>query len=127
MLEEIAKLLDKVLKFLLSYSQPLFSIATGATTIAKTLAPGAKFRLLRVELHLSAASTQETFTLTLDAGNGAVYDVLLFSENMATDTPQDLIIPFGKGYEFEASDEIDVAWANSDTRTYGLRIVYELL
>lgn len=108
-------------------NNPVFNPATGAGAISLATAPGAIFRLLRVELHLDAAPTQETFTITLDAGDGAAYDVLLFSENMATDTPADLIIPFGDGYEFEADDEIDLAWTNTDGRTYGVRVVYELL
>lgn len=108
-------------------NNPLFNGATGSGAIALATAPAAIFRLLRVELHLDAAPTQETFTVTLDAGDGAAYDVVLYSENMATDTPTDIIIPFGDGYEFEADDEIDLAWTNTDGKTYGVRVVYELL
>ena len=108
-------------------TQPLFSVATGSTTIAKTLAPAVKFRLLRVEMHLGGAPTQETFTIKLDAGDGAAYDVVLYSRDMSVGAPEDLVIPFGEGYEFEADDEIDLAWANTDGETYGVRIAYELV
>lgn len=106
----------------------LFSIATGAAAIAKTLAPGLKFRLLRVELHLSAApTTSEDFTITLDAGDGSAYDVVLYTRDLSVGSVTDLVVPFGDGYEFEADDEIDVAYTNTDTKTYGLRLVYELI
>ena len=100
----------------------LFQKFTGATTIAEALAPGVKFKLRRIELNLSSAATQETLTVTLDAGDGATYDTVLYSKAMAG--VQDLIRGFDK--EFEPDDEIDIAWDNSDTRTYGGRYVYEL-
>lgn len=99
---------------------------TGASAIAEALAPGVKFRLLRIELNLSAAATQDTLTVTLDAGNGTAYDTILFSRAMGTGSVQDLVIPFGEKYVFEADDEIDIAWTNTDARTYGGRYVYEL-
>ena len=106
-----------------------FVAATGSAAIAETLAPKLKFRLIRVELHLDSApaSTAENFTVTLDAERGAAYDVLLFSQDLYTDAVQDLVVEFGKGYEFEANDEIDIAWTNTPTETYGMRIVYELI
>ena len=108
--------------------QPLFSVATGAAAIAKTLAPAAKFRLLRVELHLSAApTTSENFTVTLDAGDGVVYDTRQTSRDLSSGSLTDYVVIYGKGFEFKADDEIDVAYTNTDTRTYGLRIVYELV
>lgn len=107
---------------------PLASIATGAAAIAKTLAPAEKFRLLRIELHLSAApTTSENFTITLDAGDGSAYDVVLYKRDLSVGSVTDLVIPFGEGYEFESDDELDIAYANTDTGTYGLRIVYELI
>lgn len=107
---------------------PLASIATGAAAIAKTLAPAEKFRLLRVELHFSAApTTSENFTITLDAGDGSEYDVVLYKRDLSVGSVTDLVIPFGEGYEFENDDEIDIAYTNTDTGTYGLRIVYELI
>jgi len=28
---------------------------------------------------------------------------------------------------FDAGDELDIAWANANTRTYGLEVIYSLL
>tara|TARA_Y100000310_G_scaffold332795_1_gene409050 strand:+ start:2164 stop:3249 length:1086 start_codon:yes stop_codon:yes gene_type:complete len=108
-------------------NDPTFSTATGSSALTLATTPGAIFRLLRVELHLNTAPTQETFAINLDAGDGSDYDVVLYSEDMSVDTPTDVIVPFGEGYEFEADDAIDLAWTNTDTRTYGARVVYELL
>jgi len=105
-----------------------FQAATGAAAIAETLAPDALYRLQRIEIHLSSApTTSQDFTVTLDAGDGSAYDVVLYKRDLSVGSVTDLVIPFGEGYEFEADDEIDVAYTNTDTRTYGLRYVYELI
>jgi len=98
--------------------------ATGALAIAKTLAPGVAFRLIEVRLHLSGASaTSENFTVTVNSYAGANYDVQLFSEDLNTAT-HFVWVPDNVRY-FHEDDELDFAWANSDTRTYGLEILYE--
>jgi len=101
-----------------------FQEHTGATTLATALAPGIPFRLLRIDLHLNAAATQETFTAKVDAGRVAnVYDTLLISQAMSGIT--DVNKTFGKGFEFQDDDEIDCDWTNTDTKTYGLTYVWE--
>lgn len=98
--------------------------ATGAAAIASTLAPGVAFRLLAIRLHFSAAPTSAgSLTATLDAEDGAAYDHVLINQSMVSVTDKQWI--FGEGYEFEDSDEIDVAYTNPDSRTYGLQYVYE--
>ena len=99
-----------------------FTDTSGA--IDETLAPKTPFRLLSVKLHLNAAGTQQTFTLTCDAGRAAnVYDTLLYTKDMAG--IQDIVVPFGVGYEFLATDEIDPLWTNTDAKTYGLTYSYQ--
>lgn len=99
---------------------------TSPAAIALTANPGVAFRLLRVEVHLSAApTTSENFTTTLDAGDGALFDVLLDSQDLSSGSLTDYIAVFGKGWEFEADDEIDVAYTNTDDGNYGVRIVVE--
>lgn len=105
---------------------------TGSTAIDADTAriqPGAAFRLLRVEIHLDStpASQAEDFTITLDAGDGDDYDVNLFTQDLYTTAVQDLVVIFGKGWEYESDDEIDIAWTNTPGETYGLRIVYEFV
>lgn len=103
---------------------PIFQYTTGSSAIAATLAPKTPFELLRIELHLSSAATQDTFTVTLDAGRAAtVYDTLVTSQAMngyAT-----LIAVYGgEGFRFMEDDEIDCAFTNTDARTYGVTYVW---
>jgi len=108
---------------------PITSKATGSGAIAKTVIPGAAFRLLRVELHLDSApaSTAEDFTVNIDAGDGATYDIKLIDLDLYTNGVQDLVKTYGEGFEYGADDEVDIAWANTPTETYGVKVVYELI
>ena len=104
-------------------SQPF----TGAAAIAEALAPGVAFRLLRIEAHWSAApSDSEAFTVTLNAGRGAAYDVLLDTVDPSVDSDTDLIFGYGVGYEYEYNDTIDIAYMNTGMDTISGRYVYEL-
>jgi len=104
------------------------AVATGAAAISVALAPGAVFKLLRVELHLSAApTTSQNYTITLDAGDGDNYDAVLVTRDLSVGSVISLVSVFGDGYEFEADDEIDIAYTNTDVVTYGIRIVYEVI
>lgn len=94
--------------------------------IALTANPGVAFRLLRIELLLSAApTTTGDFTATLDAGDGALHDTVLLTRDLSVGSVTSLQAIFGKGYEFESDDEIDVAYLNTDDGNYGCRIVIE--
>jgi hypothetical protein len=103
---------------------PIFQYETAAgTAIATALAPKTPFQLLRVDLHLNSAATQDTFTISVDAGKTAsVYDTKLLSQAMSG--YQDLVQTFGEGFEFMETDEIDCAWANNDQKTYGITYVW---
>lgn len=104
-----------------------FKSFTGAAAISETIAPGVAFRLLRIEAHWSAApTTSQSFTVTLDAGDGSAYDTLLDTVNPSTNSDTDLVFGYGVGYEFEHDDAIDIAYTNTDTKTISGRIVYEL-
>ena len=108
-------------------SQNQIATATSAA-LANTLAPAARFRLIRIELTINTAgTTAEDFTLDLDAGDGSEYDVNILTQSTKTPAITSLIVPYGEGYEYEADDEIDAAWPNTENRTYGLRWVYELI
>ena len=109
--------------------------ATGAAAIAATTGAFAQnFELDSITLHLSAAgTTSENFTVTLDANDdpGAQeYDTTLLSLDLSTDSVTDLVItPEQDGLPklYETGDAIDIAWPNTETRTYGLRIVGKLI
>ena len=100
--------------------------ATGAAAIATTLASAQSFRLREVRLHLSAvggAVGDVNFTATVDSINGAAYDLQFLTTDMTA--AADYI--WTGDLQFEPGDEIDFAYANGGTKTYGLTIVYDLL
>lgn len=103
-----------------------FQPFTGAGAIAETLAPGVKFKLLRIEVHWSgtAPSDSEDLTATLDSGDGSDYDVNFYTRDPSVGSVTDIVVRFGD--EFEADDEIDIAYANTGVDTISGRYVYEL-
>ena len=108
---------------------PVFDPYTGAVAMASETAPGKKFRLLAIRLHFTLApTTSQDFTVTLDSGDGTAYDTVLFRRDPSVGSVTDLLIPFGGDeHIFEADDVIDCAYTNTDTRTYGLVVIYELI
>lgn len=100
----------------------------GSAAIGMTITYGQQFRLLRLELHLSAApTTSQNFTITRDSKKKTAYDVNYYTRDLSVGSVTDLVIPYGDGYEFPAKDEIDVAYTNTDARTWGIRVVLELI
>jgi len=100
--------------------QLMFRRFTGAAAIAATLAPKTPFFDLVVGLHLSAVPTTATQNLTINvnAGMGSAYDRNILTLATVTNAVVDLLVR-SEG-KFAGDDEIDVAWANTDTKTYGL-------
>lgn len=97
--------------------------ATGAAAIASTLAVPAsrQRRLTDVHVHFSAApAAAGNLTITLDANAGAAYDTLLQTASMVGLT--DYVWHPDEDVWLEGDDAVDVAYANTDTRTYGLTI-----
>jgi len=97
--------------------------ATGTAAIATSLTPTGPTELVCVKLHLSAAGgSAENFTVTVNSATDAVYDTVLFSQDMTTVT--DLCWVPDRPIPIVNNDVIDFAYANSNTRTYGLEIIY---
>jgi hypothetical protein len=106
---------------------PTVTPATGSAAINTSTALAADFQLDSITLHLSAApTTSEELLVTLDAGAGAAYDTVLARINLASLSSADFVIT-PEAYEFEklfsSTDKITVTYTNTDTVTYGLRIV----
>lgn len=109
-----------------AYKKSFHTGTTGA--LATTLTPDVPFRLISIALKINTAgTTSESFTVTKDAGRGAAYDQLLATQNTASPAITDLYLPFGNGYEFEAGDEIDCAWPNTENRTYSVIYTWQPL
>jgi len=94
--------------------------------IALGLAPACVFRLVRVTVHFNIAPvTSQNLTVTLNSLGGAAYDTVLRSVNPSVGAITDLSIEFDGSQLFRDGDQIDVAYANADGRTYGAEIVAE--
>lgn len=108
-------------------------IVTGAAAVDHTITPGRPFRIVGVRLHLSAApTTSENFTITLNDNNGAAYDTVLYKRDFSAGSLTDLILSaadlsLDPDHMFKAADFLDIDWTNTDTSTYGLVVVIELL
>ena len=100
--------------------------ATGSSAIAASHAVTSWERLLSVTIHFSAApSTSQNLTVTLDANDGAAYDTLLFSIDPSASSATDIVwFPDGE-LVLENGDAIDIAFTNSNSRTYGVQITTE--
>lgn len=106
----------------------LATTATGSAAINTTTAIAAEFKLIAVTVHFSAApTTSESLTVTLDATSGAAYDTILYAQNPSLSAATDLVFTPDSELKFKANDEIKVAFTNTDARTYGLSIYYQLI
>ena len=91
-----------------------------------TLAPGHAFEFGGFKLKLSAVggTAAEALTITVDAGKGDVYDYQLYKEP-SMETIQFLNWNIQDNPEpFDKNDELDFAWANVATVTYGLEVYW---
>ena len=98
---------------------------TGAAAIAAsvTVPASVTYRLISVTMHAdAAATTSEDFTVTLNANAGAAYDTLLYSLDLSAASTVDLLWQPDVPLLLEGGDAIDVAFANTDTDTYGVQI-----
>lgn len=82
---------------------------------------GKTYQLISVSLKLDvAASTSEDFVITLDAAGGSDYDVTYLSEDLGVSGAVTLVwLPDAPVY-LAGGDAVDVAWANTDARKWGL-------
>ena len=104
---------------------PVVTAGTGDEAIAVSYAPGKSFWLDAVTVHFSAApTTAGDLTVTLDAGDGAAYDTVLFRVDPSTDGgATDIVFTPMVPILCVEGDAIAVAYANTDGVTYGTRIV----
>jgi len=99
------------------------SNVTGAGVVAYTLAPGTAWQLESIRVHLSAAGGAGNLTATLDNGAGAAYDYVILTQDMTALT--DLIWNPERPMEFSGTTELDIAWANANSRTYGIEVIWK--
>jgi hypothetical protein len=104
---------------------PVVTAGTGDEAISVSYAPGKSFWLDAVTVHLSSApTTAGDLTVTLDAGGGSVYDIVLFQVDPSTGSGMtDIVYTPSVSILCTEDDAIVVEYANSDSKTYGTRIV----
>ncbi len=103
---------------------PGTNTATGTGAIAQSYAPGYDFYLETVTVHFNIApTTAGALTITLNATDGAAYDTLLFSIDPTTGTVKDIVYQPDNPLLCKNGDAIDIAYTNTDGRTYGSRIL----
>lgn len=98
--------------------------ATWAAAINKSTAIGKPFKLKNVTVHFSSApTTSQLLTITIDSVLGAAYDTVIYSTNPSVGSQTDISYVPAWDICLAEWDEIVVAFTNTDTRTYGLRII----
>lgn len=99
--------------------------ATGNAAIAETIAPAEAFQLVGILIKLSAAGGAGNLTITVDAAAGAAYDTVLLTQDMTAvvNYVNMLDVPI----QLQPGDEIDIAWANGNSRAYGMTVIYDVL
>jgi len=101
--------------------------ATGAAAIATSLTPPTRpIELVCVKLHLDiVGGVAENFTVTVNSATDAVYDTVLFSQDMTAVT--DILWLPNQPVPIVNNDVVDFAYANTNTRTYGLEVIYRYM
>lgn len=100
--------------------------ATGAAALSLAIAPGYRFKVKAISLHLSAApTTSQSLTITLNSAYGTAYNCILYSRDLTVGSLTDLYVEFGDNFIFEYNESLTVAWTNTDVRTYGVVAYYE--
>ena len=100
--------------------------ATGTGTVDVNHSGGPYGRKLKeLRFHLSgAATTSESFTLSIDSGSGTAYDVLILSEDMQGETDV-FYMPENPIPLTSAVDAFSVQYTNTDSLTWGLQLIFE--
>ena len=104
-----------------SKNREVFTQAATSTAVAWTFYIADDFDCKSITMLWDGApTTSENVIVTLDSAQGAAYDTVLSSVDMVGKTSH-YIKDLGS---FFVGDKIKVAYANSNTRNFGLEIVY---
>lgn len=96
---------------------------TGAASIDTSSTIDKPTQLVSVSCKFSAApTTSEDFTITANLAAGSTYDVLLYSVDPSASSLTDLVWLPDAPMWFYRGDAIDVAYTNTDTKTYSVQV-----
>lgn len=109
-------------------SNVVFIEDTGNGALAAELRLKPCWKLLRIELKMSAApTTSENLTISRDAKRGSSFDFNYYTRDLSVGSVTDLCVPFGNEYVMNEEDEIAITYNNTDGNTWAYRAVIELL
>ena len=98
--------------------------ATGAAALALSTTEAGKFKLISITVRFNIAPvTSQNLTVTLNALDGAAYDTVLRSLDPSASALTSFFVDYGDGLICESGDQMDLAFTNTDVRTYGARVV----
>ena len=105
-------------------SASVFKIAysgNGAITRSLVVPTDSVYRLISVAVNFDIApTTSENFTITLNDAYGNDYDLLLYTLDVSAGATTDILWQPDEELMLVGEDAIDVAYAGTDGRTYGL-------
>ena len=93
----------------------------GAITSTMDVPEGDVYRLISVSCNFNLApTTSENFTITLDDAYGNAYDLLLYTLDVSAGATTDILWQPDEELMLVGGDAVDVAFVNTDARTWGL-------
>ena len=96
---------------------------TGSGALNVETEPSGAGLLDSVRITLDAASaTAENLIVKIDSASGAQYDITLAAQDM--NTLSYYAFQPTRPHQFFAGDKIDITWTNSNTRTWGLEVMW---
>jgi hypothetical protein len=101
---------------------------TGAVAIAGSFKAFSSVNVKQIVIHFSLApTTSENLLIKLDSNAGAAYDTVIYDGDPSEFSVTDFVwIPHGGEFAMVYGDEIDITYTNTDTRTIGISVYYEL-
>jgi hypothetical protein len=105
------------------FSDRTFLFASGSAALAETVVLNTPFDFIGFELHCSGAGTTDDLAVTVDAAAGSAWDTVLYDESMNGRTNVFRNWPLNETPMLVRGDELDFAWDNSGSLTWGLKVV----
>jgi len=96
------------------------TVTTGSLTL-KVRGPAA---VLEVRVHLNAAGTTQTLTVSLENSTNSAHDVLLASQSMESTT--DFVWRPDSWAVLPRDDTLAVEWGNAGAKTVGATVIWRL-
>jgi hypothetical protein len=94
---------------------------TGAITREMVVPTDSVYRLISVSVNFDIApTTSENLTITCDDAAGSAYDMLLYTLDVSAGATTDILWQPDEEFMLIGGDHVDVAFTNTDARTYGL-------